>query len=172
MYQNRTKTAQNRPEPPRAAQNRVNSSRSDRFTLEVLQKSKYRFPCSIRITFFFASHPAPRSFFCFFAPLCGETLKKKRAFYVRGVVKCKNVLPMLRKNHFFFSFSCSARLVFLRLNTPLRRNAWFLRGADLGPSFGLRGCFRLCTYLQHAANPKVGFLKMHLHVYKLRAYVC
>ena len=108
-------------------------AKSVRFTLEGLQKSKCWLSCSVGSIIFRASYGAPRSIFWFLQRLCGETLKKKRAFHARGVVKCEKMLPMLRKNRFFLCFSWSVALNISHLNTPLRWNAYFLRGGESWP---------------------------------------
>ena len=94
-------------------------------TLRVSQKSKYCLFPSVRTIFFCASYGAPRSIFCLLQHLYGNMLKKKRAYFVRGVVKLEILLISLRKNDFFSCFLWSVALDISHFDTPLRWNAYF-----------------------------------------------
>ena len=93
----------------------TNSRRHVVFAREGLQKLKICSSCSVGNTLFSClSCSVGSTFSCFCNTSAVKRSKTKRAFYVRGVVKCEKVLAMLGKNDIFLCFSCSVRSTFLK----------------------------------------------------------
>ena len=73
----------------------------------------------------------------FLTLLCGINGEKKVVVLLRRCYKLKNVLPMLRKKHFFLCFPCSVRMTFLKSFWPLRYKCYFLEGGEFACSCGV-----------------------------------